>query len=358
MVEVGLEAASRRQQFEEYRRRIDVRQVLEHYGAQRCTEQPGSDVSTEVLHSCLLDLVDRHHANGDASPSACMNIERKTYVCYSSGWGGGILAFIAKMEGDEDLLAALPKASRFLIGSTLDRDAFVRNIRAILERDLAVVAEPPPFYSERVLAPWAAPHPYLTEVRGLSTEALADLRIGWDQQENRVVFPHFFDGKLLGWQKRAIPPGPTWPGTENPHPKYRSSSGMPKSTTLYGYDLVEPDRPLIVVESPASVAMARTLGIANVVATFGAKTSGAQVDLMRKFPEVYLWYDDDRAGYDGAASVSRRLWRSSSVYAVVPDRGSDLADYRDAEEVVRKVARDRRAVCLLGPDWRYDRRHG
>ena len=82
--------------YEDYKRRLDARQVLEHYGADNCMEQMGRDGSTEIIHSCLLDRVEPHHRNGDQNPSAACNLDKKLYVCYNY-WGGDLFHFIAKM---------------------------------------------------------------------------------------------------------------------------------------------------------------------------------------------------------------------------------------------------------------------
>ena len=132
-----------------------------------------------------------------------------------------------------------------------------------------------------------------------------------------------------------------WPGTKPKIPKYKSNSGFPKSDTLYGYDLVDRKEPVVVVESPFSVIKAHALGIPNVVATFGAKVSAAQVDLLKEFRQVYIWMDNDSkspAGRIAERRLVRSLHRHTSISVVLSDIDKDLADCCTAQEVHRKLS--------------------
>lgn len=348
-MKTGLADLANKALYDEYRRRLDARAVLEHYDAQNQTELSGSEGTTEIVHSCLIDRVEPHHTNGDANPSACLNIEKKLYTCYSGGWSGDLFHLIAKMEGKDTLAEALPVIGQFLTGTVVETEDFRTELDRLLSRPDAALIEPPT-YHERILAPWALVHPYLYEERGITVEAASALQIGFDERENRIVFPHFFDGKLLGWQKRAIPPRPGWPGSPSQWPKYRSSSGLPKSETLYHYDQARRYRHVIVVESPMSVAKAVSLGIDNVVATFGAKVSGRQIDLLKAFDSVWIWFDADpisHAGLLGERKIAQALYRHTEVNVVIPEEGKDLGDYDTADEVLSMLARAVPAVLRL-----------
>lgn len=326
---------------------LDMRAVLEHYGAQNVSEAVSSDGTTELIHSCLLDRVEPHHRNGDANPSASLNVEKGLYVCYNY-WGGDVLHLIAKLEGT-DLDGAVPAVTGLLSGSTKTTETFIEQLQrffANYDRDTVIDL---PSYSERVLDPWMVCHPYMYDERRVSLEAQAALRIGYDERENRIVFPHFWQGKLVGWQKRAIPGRPGWPGTVPANPKYRNSTNFPKSETLYGYDLAcVTGGPVVVVESPMSVARALTHRIPGVVATFGAKVSPQQIRLLSDFPKVTVWFDADGAGLAGQRKLVEGLYRQTQVMVVEPEVGRDLADYDTADEVVQRIELAEWAVQTMG----------
>jgi len=335
----GLGELGRRAMYREYLDRIDARKVLEHYGAQNCTEMPGGDGTTEVVHSCLIDRVEPHHTNGDRKPSACVNLDRKLYTCYSMGWGGDLLHLITKLEGKDSLTEALPAIEAFLTDSLADDEVLLDELERLLSAPDVALAELPT-YHERILTPWAQVHPYLTEERGIRPEAAEQLGLGFDQRENRLVFPHWWNGRLVGWQKRVIPDRPgRWPGTDPAWPKYRNSGGMPKSETLYHYDVARSYACGIVVESPMSVAKALSLGLPNVVATFGAKVTKHQIELLKTFDTVYVWFDADAAGRAGERKIVEGLYRSVDVHVVLPEPGKDLGDYHTETEVLSMIDR-------------------
>jgi hypothetical protein len=331
--------------YDEYLSRIDARAVLEHYGAEHGFEQVNTDGTVEIIHSCLLDRVITHHANGDASPSAAMNLDKKTYVCYSysdpdTGKSGyDIFHFIQKMEGKRTLNEIVPFLAQFLDGSVRAGNDFVERIKEVFAAaargaDSTHVAG----VSERVLDSWAFTHPYVVE-RGIDLDTASRLHIGYDPVENRITIPHFWRGRLVGWQKRAIPacPAGSYPPTANPVPKYRSSSGFPKGTTLYRGDSAARSTAgrVVVVESPFSVIKAEALGLdIPVVATFGSKVTDRQVELIADFPRVIVWADDDDAG----RGMERRLvTANTNVRVVTPDAGMDLGDYDSADLIQAKI---------------------
>lgn len=337
----GLDAM--RDQYRDYKKRLDARAVLERYGARNCSEQTNTkDGTTEIVHSCLIDRVYRHHRNGDASPSAWCNVDKGLYVC-ASFWSGDLMHLVQILEGKATLHEALPIIGEMLRGATLERDEFRARLDKLLASHEPRTIELPE-YNEAVLNPWRYAHPYMLS-RGITMEAHTDLQLGYDEREHRIVFPNFWEGKLVGWQKRSIPAGAHWPPTEHQMPKYRNSPGMPKSETLYCLDWVgrtdvrrrdRPDR-VVVVESPMSVAKAHSVHLRGACATFGAKVSQQQIDLLKDYPEVVVWFDADHAGWAGAHKIISGLHRHTRVRAVIPRKGIDMGDLGTAEEMLAAI---------------------
>lgn len=329
-----------RRMYKEYLRRIDAEAVLEHYGPQNMHRQ-----GDELIHSCLLDRVDAHHANGDANPSASMNVDKKSYNCYSYG-GGNVLWFIMKMEGKEEFHEIVPLLSEFLTGSTVDTSSFLDELEKYLAAKPA--AESIPTYNERILKRWAKYHPYLRS-RGITKDTAETFQLGYDEEHARITIPHWVNGKLVGWQRRALA-DERWPMTQVEHapdgtpldggriPKYKNSPGFPKDSTLYNLDRASMDASgaVTVVESPMSVAKAHSCGINNVVATFGAKINPPQIDLLKSFHQVAVWFDDDDAGRSGAYKLMDNLYRFTTVHHVIPEEGKDMADY-DREGMIERL---------------------
>lgn len=334
-MKVGLSPLLNRTLYEDYKRRLDAREVLSHYGAENISEIPGRDGTTELIHSCLLDHVEPHHRHGDQNPSAACNVDLKLYCCYSY-WSGDLFHFIAKMERKDYLTDILPIIGDFLSGATSTSEDFLGELNGILDR-ISIEPINLPSYSPKVLEPWSYSHPYLREMRGIDLDSSSKLQIGFDPADNRIVFPHYWKGSLVGWQKRAIPAGPGWPGTVPDYPKYKNSTSFPKSGTLYGFHLIDPAKPVIVVESPMSVAKSVALGIPNVVATFGSKVSKSQINLLKDFDRVVIWFDDDPAGQSGERKLVTGLSGHPNVVVVEPDSGRDLGDCTSPDEVAAKL---------------------
>lgn len=316
------------ERYREYRRRLDPRMVLAHYGAENSYEQTNSDGSVEIIHSCLIDRVEPHHANGDANPSAACNIDKKVYICYQ-WWGGDLFHLIAKMEGRDSLADIIPVLSGFLTGAVQEPDQIRAELDKILAQDNSYAVELPR-YADRVLEPWLREHPYWAS-RQIAPETVAEFKLGYDPAEKRVVFPHFFGGNLVGWQKRVTPE------TVPPFPKYRNSVGFPKAETLYNYDRARDYKTVIVVESPMSVVRAHSLGFPNVVATFGAKVTQHQIDLLRDWRTVYVWFDADTAGLTGEQKLVKGLYSYTDLRVIVPEPDRDAADAATAEEFLARV---------------------
>jgi len=337
-MKTGLQDMLHRSMYRQYLQHIDGRAILEKYHAENCTEGFGDDGTTEIRHSCLIDRVEPHHTNGDAHPSASLNLEKKLYHCRSGGWSGDLLHLLAKLH-DQELTDVLPHVGQFFTAAATDIDDF----RAKAERILAGPGAPLEMacYSERILDNWDAIHPYLYEERGIDPETCRRLRIGYDPQANRVVFPAFHEGRLVGWQKRAIPDRPgRWPGTVPPGPKYLNAAGFPKSETIFNLDNVTGGR-VVVVESPMSVAKAVSLGFPNTVSTWGAKTSARQAELLlrRGFRHIILWFDSGPAGEKGVRQLLERLYQRGPdiIGVVIPDTDRDLGDCDAPEQVQAKL---------------------
>lgn len=318
----------------EYLRRIDVEQVLDYYNAEH-----GYRRGDNIIHSCLLDRVDPHHNNGDSNPSASANVEKKVYNCYTYG-GGDIFWLIAQMEGKEEFYEIVPMLGQFLTGGVETADDFLEELEKYFrsERPAATATK----YHERVLKQWAWYHPYLRD-RGVTKEAAELLQIGYDEELVRITIPHWVDGKLLGWQKRSLS-DPRWPVTPpepvrdekgvivryvDPPPKYKNSTDFPKNSTLYNRDRVRTrrERDVVVVESPMSVAIAETYGRTNVLCTFGAKVGDKQIELLREFDSVTVFFDHDDAGRRGAYRLLDGLYRHTATFHIPPEQGKDMADY-------------------------------
>jgi hypothetical protein len=277
-------------------KRAMCEELLSEFGA---SVRRINDKSGEMIHGCLVspDL----HSDQDRNPTASLNYLKLTYNCLGCGASGGLLWFIATCRDESSLDARrwLEKTAG-LGGQVLELAAMLRFLDAIAARPANL---PIPSYSEKLLAAWDFKHPYFLEERHITEEVLSKYRLGWDPRTDRVVLPHFWERKLVGWQTRKLPDEwramPLEDDSPDMHsgmpnsPKYHSSPDFPKESTIYNH---LPSMRAVVTEAMLSVL--RHEHAYHAEAVFGAKVTDLQMRRLVKHDEVVLWMDNDRAGWD------------------------------------------------------------
>jgi len=262
-----------------------------------------------------------NHKHGDANPSFGYNTEKMCFNCWVCG-SGRLLDLIKKQLNIEDN----KEAEKWLA----DRSSLWKKPVGEMFRPKKEAVSLPDF-PIRTLDKWKLLHPYIYS-RGITKEVAIKFNLGYDLEHDAIVIPHFFRGKLVGWQRRHLSDCNLCKG----NPKYKSSPAFPKKDTLYNYDkLVESgfNNRAIVVESPLSVLKLESMGIFGAVATFGS-WSKSQMKLLTGCSEVYLWPDNDKAGENNLRNVVGFLAKQMPVWIVpmVEGEGGDPGDL-DLQEV-------------------------
>lgn len=278
------------------------RALLAEFGVTKIsTREPDG----ELIHCCVMPW------HPEKKPSASLNYKKLTYKCLGCQASGGLLWLIGVSRGVDGRQARDWVETQSGLGGAdgFDLPALLHLIDAVM--DTAVSGPPPiPQFAERALDQWPGIHPTLTTGvpdlgiagRGIPEENLRLMRVGYapeypmgkDEFDNwihaeRHVFPHFWKGKLVGWQSRRV-----WDdGTE----KYKSTPDFPKDRTLYVPEQYRPTkvRTVVAVESPASVL--RHLHHLPIVGTFGASITDSQIRLLAEYDRVIWWGDNDMAGW-------------------------------------------------------------
>lgn len=121
----------------------------------------------------------------------------------------------------------------------------------------------------------------------------------------RIIIPILYKERLVCYQSRDI--------TNKSKMRYKTCPDteaiQPVKDCLYGIDKVPGDS-IVVTEGVTKVWR---LGPGS-VATFGALTSDAQVKLLISFKKIFILFDEDRAGQDGAAELAWKI----SVFGLLP----------------------------------------
>jgi DNA primase len=295
----------------------------------------------ELIHSCPLPF--GNHRNGDTNPSASLNTSTLLFNCFTCG-GGDVVWLVSNVLGISrgDAYALLRGESD---GTRLvPTEEFVDRLKGVFSKE-QVKSEDVPVYSDTIIQRWVQACDYLTE-RGVSEQVQLDMRTGVDRNRieiaktpageqsvrvDRVVLPHFMEGKLIGWVARKI---------QNVEgvPKYRNSKGFPRGTWLYNMDNARQYDEVYVVESPMSVLVMKSRGINNVVATFGAKVEAKQIQLLRQFSGVTVYMDGDEAGRKSTRNLVNELSSYVKMRVISTPDGHDPATLEQVPESVGSLA--------------------
>lgn len=268
-------------------------ELLEEFGA---SVRRVNDKSGEIVHGCLVSP--GMHSDQDRNPTASLNYQKLTYNCLGCQASGGLLWFIATCRGgsSQDAWQWLEEAAG-LGGNVMELDAMLRFLDNMYAKKSTA---PIPTYSDRALKPWAYEHPYLTDPptadppgRGIPLETVRRFRVGWDPEEDRIVLPHFWQGKLAGWQTRKMPHEWMSQLPKSGMPKYLSSPDFPKDATIFNYD----PRVSVVVVVESMMSVLRHAHALHMEATFGAKVTELQIGRLVKHEKIILWMDNDKAGW-------------------------------------------------------------
>src|ERR1700756_355829 len=240
-----------------------------------------------------------------------------------------------------------------------DDDSFLREIDEIL-KDKPKKTTTLPQFSAQILDRWDAREKWpkiaseWASQKGIDKQTCDDflLRYGkirtmTDAKEpwigQAIVIPHFWRGKLVGWQQRWLDERPPGVG------KYKSTNDMPRYDTLFNYDrCIRETVPVFIVESPATVLWLHANDL-PAVASFGSKITPAQLKLLRVFQQgVVIAPDNDAPGRKYLKACREYLEPFIPVYAVSPvgrfDSGNDLGDLAPSRD---KLDRHLSTISLL-----------
>lgn len=308
-----------------------------------------------------------NHSNGDANPSFGFNEELLAYNCFVCG-GGSVVELVQMMQpglSSEDAVKYLESFSDLTPGT---QDDLQRKLKELMHPEVEK-KEPMPDYPADALFQYRKIHPYLLE-RGLTKEIIVEMQVGFDEEHCGIVIPHWFQGRLRGWQTRHLVQNEAGEYQCEVHscnhrangnpikvPKYKNTTNFPKVNTLYGYDRLkeyrnrlkhdDDDHAVLVVESPMTALKLMSMGVMNVVATFG-QFNVEQGMLLLPYDQIFFWPDNDDAGRKNAFRAESSMARYSylKIVPTVDKPKGDAADLNDLMDVVDYLKNSYSAALL------------
>jgi len=256
---------------------VDIEQTLEALGIE------GRVSGNEFVGHCPMHLA--RTGREDGHPSWSINLGTGLFLCFSCGYRGSVITLISDLKGVS-----------FDVAKTLtvkpDMQATVLKIPAAY---VAVHANPT--LSDARLQKFTVPPAWARRRRHLTTESCALYGVRWDPTNELWITPirKPTTNELLGWQEKG-----------ETHRVFRNfPTNVKKSQTLFGYDVFEGGR-MIVVESPLDAVRLHASGVQGAVAAMGAVVSKAQILLMSAADEVVFCMDNpatDKAGRVSSLSL-------------------------------------------------------
>lgn len=284
-------------------------QLVRRYRPDSKTRQMGDWLN----HSCIIESVHPHHAHGDVNGSAGINVRTGAYHCFV--WSDRTLSFrqLCEVLGDRYEFQSQ--------GDVVPEDS---DLYTEVSRILDPGSGTPGPYNLSAYDP--DPPEYMLRDRGLSPSVLRRAGVMYDQITDRVLIPIWeasIDGgrRLVGLQRRVIPGS----SSDGRYPKYDNSNDMRKGDFMYAIEPLDIHRPLLVVESVMSVLRAWDYGIRNCAASLGSHLSRRQLDFLRMFDELVLWFDGDESGRRGVRDAIGRL-AGRRMLIVCPSDSRDIDD--------------------------------
>ena len=288
------------------------------------------------------------HKNGDTTGKFAINRAKKTHNCWLCG--GGSLLSLSMEYFDMGIDEAMHWLFSLTKSTAQSDDSFVEYFTSMFE-DIEHRVETLPYFNDRVLSQFDDPNPWFAK-RGISKEICEQyhLRSGYgvlraspirdgekvfsDYRGDCSIFPHFWQGRLVGWQSRWLGDRPKW------IPKYTNTGDFPKSYTLFNYDEALKSKRVVVVESVPTALFLRSLGISS-VATFGSGVQDPQKRLLRCFDQVLLAPDNDAPGTKWERELTKYLSPFVSVQTLPVigqrDSGDDLGDLVDHSDPLSAI---------------------
>lgn len=300
------------------------------------------------------------HKHGDTTGKFAINRDKRVYHCFVCG--GGTLLSLAMEYCKLDEESATEWLYQFAHGDTRSDTEFVEDFMRLLNEYKEKKGDQMPYFNEHVLRQFydtndheglALFKQWCTD-RGIAFDVAQDHKLGFSSFHKKtapirggekidkdyfgpcIVFPHFWEGRLVGWQHRWLNHGkdtPKW------LPKYTNTSDFPKTQTLYNYEraIKHPSSQTVVVESVPTVLFLESMGI-NAVSTFGSGVMESQLRLLRRFQQgVIIAPDNDDPGAKFARGACSYLERYVDVTVLAPvqlSEGADLGDYMNTDDPV------------------------
>lgn len=256
-----------------------------------------------------------------STPSASFNFTKSVFHCMSSCGGMSFTNLKNSMdEDDDDSGEPVSRPSRRSGGVRTIEDAPSKRGKT---KPLPSQEQLHAFTDALLASPQHSR--VIKEDRGLTVETIEQYQIGYDASRSRFTVPVYdADGVLVNVRMYK-------PDAREPKDKMQSWGEGWGSRRIYGFDTLGDEDEIVITEGELDRLIGVQHGLPCVTHTAGASAWNAEWDVLFEGKTVFVCYDRDKAGEEGALKVAASISRQAEAVYVVrlpgSGKGFDLTDY-------------------------------
>lgn len=168
--------------------------------------------------------------------------------------------------------------------------------------------------------------------RGITESDIRDFGILYSSADKRIIFPIYFENKLVGWQGRDVTGQHNRPKAMT-GPSSKDGKGFKKSWVFYGWDRIKNERFVTVVEGPIDAIHGKNV---NSIAILGKEMSNIQFKRLislKNCNTVFIALDPDAtAERQELANRLRPFFKEVRLVNIPKDRDFGDSDDKSIKE--------------------------
>ena len=256
-----------------------------------------------------------------ATPSANINIDLGVWGCRGKcGSGGTVGALVAQLKSER----GFNTRAEMMAGRHIDPIVTLRSTkdtRPTAGADERLTEEQVLAYTKRLLGSDQRLSDLLSQ-RGFTVDTVRTYGLGWDG--TRYTIPIYDEtGALVNIRRYKMDAGA----------KGDKMLNLPGhgAARIYGLDILAANDSVVLAEGETDMILANQYGIPAITHTAGAATFKPAWGPLFEGKTIYICYDNDEGGKQGALKAARIIGAfTQDVYLVdlpIPVKGADITDY-------------------------------
>lgn len=263
------------------------------------------------------------------TPSAAFQPEKGIWNCQKGNHGGSIHALAADLKAETgwDIRSAAmknkhqnPEFKKATLGRLNPSDEdLARSRRNLPSRDDLMALTERLLNNKKALSD-------LTSQRGFTKETIVDWDLGWDGERYTIPVRNGQDD-IINVRRYKL-------NAARAQDKMLNIAGH-GAAAIFGVSILRKNDVIVVTEGETDCILLNQSGIPAVTHTAGAATFRPQWGPLFQDKTVYVCYDNDKAGADGARKVKKTLdtFAAAVFIMTIPleQKGADITDYLHKE---------------------------